>query len=188
MEFDPGLWAERSRLAEVAVLSLAFYLTVVILTRLSGKRTTGQMNNFDWIITVAVGSLAASGILLRDVSYAEATVAIIALGLCQYVVTFVLVRSSTVTKAIKAQPTLLLHKGVFLEDAMKQTRITRAEIESALRSEGIVDPAEANWVILETDGTFAVVPRGDIAIDKAEAMDHVEKPESLPGGAARAEG
>ncbi|MXO69856.1 DUF421 domain-containing protein [Altererythrobacter marinus] len=180
MEFDPSFWADSSRLWEVVALSVAFYVTIVLLTRLSGKRTTGQMNNFDWIITVAVGSLAASGILLRDVSYAEATVAIVALGLCQYAVTFVLVRSSSVTKAIKAEPTLLLHKGVYLEDAMKRTRITKSEIESALRHEGILDPAGANWVVLETDGTLAVIGRDASAIGEAETMDHVERPDNLP--------
>lgn len=179
MEFDPSILAHHSRLAEVAILSLAFYVTIVVLTRLSGKRTTSQMNNFDWIITVVVGSLAASGILLRDVSYAEATAAIVALGVCQYAVTFVSVRSSTFTKAVKAEPTLLLHKGAFIDDALKRTRVTRSEVESALRQEGIVDPAGANWVILETDGTLAVIPRSDTPLADAPVMESVERPDGL---------
>lgn len=48
------------------------YVAVVLAVRIFGKRSTSQMNNFDWIVTVGSGSLLASGVLLKDVTVLEA--------------------------------------------------------------------------------------------------------------------
>lgn len=54
-----------------AVLSaILFYILIVLAVRLFGKRSTAQLNNFDWIINITVGSLVASGILLGFVDKA----------------------------------------------------------------------------------------------------------------------
>jgi uncharacterized membrane protein YcaP (DUF421 family) len=57
-----NMWSSIERVADILLLATVFYFLIVVMVRVSGKRTTGELNNFDWIITVAVGSLAASGI------------------------------------------------------------------------------------------------------------------------------
>ncbi|MGB3722587.1 MAG: DUF421 domain-containing protein, partial [Pacificimonas sp.] len=59
------------RLLSIGLSAIATYIGIVILVRISGKRTTSQMNNFDWIITVALGGLVTSGILLKGVSVVD---------------------------------------------------------------------------------------------------------------------
>ena len=53
-----GWFESWDRLQNVAIAAVFFYAFIVLLVRVLGKRTTSQMNNFDWIITIAVGSLA----------------------------------------------------------------------------------------------------------------------------------
>ena len=166
-------------LGQIALMSLFFYGFIILMTRLSGKRTTGQMNNFDWVITVAVGSLAASGILLEDVAVADAVAAILVLGASQYLLTFVVVRSDTVAHIVKAQPTLLTHRGEYLEDAMRRTRVSRAEIDAALREKGLLQCKDANWVVLETDGTFSVIDQKTTDLAASHTMRDVLKPDHL---------
>lgn len=43
------------------------YMPVILAIRITGKRSTSQMNNFDWIVTVAIGSLTASEIIIDSV-------------------------------------------------------------------------------------------------------------------------
>ncbi len=59
---------------------------------------------------------------------------------------------------------MLLHRGEFLPSALKQarvTRVTRDEIRTAVRSAGLPSLADAEAVVLETDGSFSVIRRGD---------------------------
>ncbi len=173
-------FSDWDRVTGIATSSLLFFVIIIVFVRISGKRTTSQMNNFDWIITVAVGSLAASGIMLRDTAISDAVAAIVALFIAQWAVTWAIVRSEVVSKVVKATPTLLMHKGEYIDAAMMKTRVSKAEIDAALRSNGMADCSEADWVILETDGSMTVIPRQDRAIGKASLLDDVSKPGDLP--------
>jgi uncharacterized membrane protein YcaP (DUF421 family) len=174
MPEDINTWFNSfDRLQSVAVGAAFFYLYVVLLTRVLGKRTTSQMNNFDWIVTVAVGSLAGGGILLKDVSIADAAVGILVLGGLQWLTTWWSLRSEKFAQLIKGKPRLLVHKGQLQERAMRKERIARGEVYAALREAGFVRPADANWLILENDGKFTVIPRQAEGLGDADLLNDV---------------
>ena len=175
-----NLWSGWVRTAEVAASAFLFYVLIVVMARIVGKRTTSELNNFDWIINVAVGSLAASGILLENVASLDAVAAIVVLAFCQYITTQAVQRSRTIANIVKAEPTLLTHKGNFLRDAMKRTRISEEEINTALRRNGLTCNADANWVILETNGTLSVIPQSEVSWEEAEALSNVERADGRP--------
>jgi uncharacterized membrane protein YcaP (DUF421 family) len=54
-----------------------------------------------------------------------------------------------------------MHQGKFLDGAMRAQRITRDEVMAALRSNGLMDASQAAAVVLETDGTIAVIKGAD---------------------------
>ena len=164
---------------EISANALLFYILIIVMVRVVGKRTTSEFNNFDWIINVAVGSLAASGILLRNVASIDAIAAIVVLAACQFVTTKLVLRSEDVADIVKAEPTLLTHKGEYLRDAMARTRISEEEIKMALRAAGIGAVADANWVVLETNGTMSVLPRQNVRWDDADALSDVNCPDEL---------
>ena len=170
-----NLWSGWPRMVEVGGNAFLFYVLIVVMVRLVGKRTTSELNNFDWIINVTIGSLAASGILLKNVATADAIMAIAVLAACQFVTTMVVQRSRKAADIVKAEPTLLTHKG----EAMERTRISEEEIRAALRQKGITENAGANWVVLETNGQLSVIPRQDARWDEAEALSDVRGPANL---------
>jgi len=148
-------WQGIGRTALVGVLA---YLALVVLLRVSGKRTLSKMNAFDLIVTVALGSTLATILLSSDVALAEGLTALAVLILMQYVIAWFSVRSQTVSRLVKAEPTLLVYRGRLLPDALRRERVVDAEIWAAVRAEGIADLAEVAAVVLETDGSFTVVP------------------------------
>lgn len=170
---DPVLLDEQSDLIRVIVSAPILYLTIVLLVRLSGKRATSQMNNFDWIVTVAIGSLVGSGIVLKGVTVIEAAAGVAALLLLQWLLTKGVLHLVWVSRLVKADPVVLLEQGNFREATMKRERVTKREVMSALRGYGLVDPDDAQWVILESDASMSVIPR----IEKRErlrAVDFIE--------------
>jgi Ca2+/Na+ antiporter len=103
------------------------YAALVLILRVTGKRTLSKMNAFDLVVTVALGSTLATVLLSRDVALAEGVTALLLLCLLQYAVTFLSVRSSAFQDFVKARPTLIFHRGRYLEDAMRKERVTREE-------------------------------------------------------------
>jgi uncharacterized membrane protein YcaP (DUF421 family) len=154
MFFDgwQGIW----RTALVGVLA---YLALIVLLRVSGKRTLSKMNAFDLVVTVALGSTLATILLSSDVALAEGLTALGVLILMQFVIAWLSVRSPTVSKLVKSEPALLVYQGQLLPDALRRERVVEREVWASVRSQGIADLADVEAVVLETDGTFTVVPK-----------------------------
>lgn len=144
-------------LARTLVMAVMAYAGLIVLLRLSGKRTLAKMNAFDLVVTVALGSTLATVVLSKDIALAEGIVALGTLILLQFVVTWLSVRSKTVSRAVRGEPTMLLYRGEYLREAMRSQRVTESEVQQAARSQGIADLTD-QAIVLETDGSFSVLP------------------------------
>lgn len=155
-------WAGLGRTLIVGALA---YAALVLLLRISGKRTLTKLNAFDLVVTVALGSTLATILLSKSVALAEGVLAIALLISLQYAITWLSVRSPSFQALIKDTPTLLLHRGAFLDDAMRRQRVTREEVLAAVRAAGAEQIGAIAAVVLETDGSISVLkdargPRG----------------------------
>jgi uncharacterized membrane protein YcaP (DUF421 family) len=59
-------------LLRVVVVGILAYTGLVLLLRISGKRTLSKMNAFDFVVTVALGSTLATILLSSDVAWPRA--------------------------------------------------------------------------------------------------------------------
>jgi uncharacterized membrane protein YcaP (DUF421 family) len=167
MFFDS--WTGLGRVLLVGTLA---YVALVLLLRISGKRTLTKLNAFDLVVTVALGSTLATVLLSKSVALAEGVVALALLVSLQYAIACLSVRSPRFQGLIKAEPTLILHRGRFLDGAMRQQRVTREEILAALRARGAAEVSRVAAAVLETDGSISVVQ--DVG-DGATALDTVDR-------------
>lgn len=125
--------------------------------RISGKRTLAKLNAFDFIVTVAFGTILGSILLSTDTSLVQGSLGFGLLVLLQFLITKLSVHFKQVQNWINNQPTLLLYKGELQHHALRRERVTDSEVRSALRSNGIANLADVDAVVLETDGTFSVI-------------------------------
>ena len=147
-------------LLRVLVITPLAYLALISLLRVSGKRTLSKMNAFDFVVTVALGSTFATIILSADVALIEGVLAFFMLIASQFVITWLSVRSGTVKRFVKSEPSLLFHNGDFLAGAMKRERVTQEEVLAAVRESGKGSLEAVGAVVLETDGTFSILSTG----------------------------
>lgn len=147
-----------SSLAHTLMAGSLGYVVIIIMLRISGKRTLSKWNSFDFVVTIAFGSILAAMLLSKETSLAQASLGFGLLVLYQYGLTWVAARSSWVQALVKAKPRLLLYQGEFKHKALKDERVTEGEILAAIRSQGIGSLNKVDAVILETDGSFSVIP------------------------------
>ena len=144
-------------LVRIVVVGTAAYAALVLILRVSGKRTLAKLNAFDLVVTVALGSTLATVLLSKSVALADGLLGFTLLVGLQYAVAWLSVRSPRFGAVVKSEPSLLLHRGRFLDGAMRRQRITQEEVVSALRSSSLARPGDAAAVVLETDGSLSVV-------------------------------
>jgi uncharacterized membrane protein YcaP (DUF421 family) len=144
-------------LLRIVVVGVLAYAGLVLLLRVTGKRTLSKMNAFDMIVTVALGSTLATVLLSSDIALFEGLLAFALLCGLQYVVATASVHSERFQSIIKAQPSLLFHQGHFIGPMLRKERVTEEEILAAVRSQGHAEMEKVSAVVLETDGSFSVL-------------------------------
>jgi uncharacterized membrane protein YcaP (DUF421 family) len=144
-------------LLRVLVVGTLAYASLVLLLRVSGKRTLSKMNAFDLVVTVALGSTLATVLLTNDVALLEGVLAFALLIGLQLAIAWLSVRSERVQALVKAQPRLMLHRGRVLPVALREERVTEEEVWAAVRAQGTGSLGEVDAVVLETDGSFSVL-------------------------------
>jgi uncharacterized membrane protein YcaP (DUF421 family) len=147
-------------LLRVIVVGTFAYAALIALLRVSGKRSLSKMNAFDLVVTVALGSTFAAVILNNSIPLAEGVLALVLLVCLQFMITWLSVRFRAVEDLVKSEPSLLARDGAYLTDAMREQRVTKKEIEAALRENGTSDITKADCVVLETDGSLSVIQSG----------------------------
>lgn len=145
------------RIFEVAVMSILIYILFVILLRISGKRTLANYKIYDWVISITIGSVGASAILLEDVVFVDGFVSILLLIVLQRSLAYISVKSVKARTFLEGRPTLLYYKGHYLEAAMLKSGVTTTDISQNIRLKANTTPDKVQAVILEKNGEIAVI-------------------------------
>lgn len=155
----PIFFSNWETLLRTLIIGVLAYVALVVLLRISGKRTLSKMNAFDLIVTIALGSTLATVLLNKDIALAEGVLAFALLILLQFLVTWTSVRVRWVRQLATGEPLMLLHRGDVLPSALRRARVTEDEVRAAVRAAGLVSLDAAEAVVLETDGSFSVIKR-----------------------------
>ncbi len=147
------------KLGRIVLTTAMIYVLIVMATKVSGKRSTSQLNNFDWVVTVMIGSLGASTILLRNIPFIEGASSILVLYLLQFLVTKYASISPEFSSFILSDPRIVFYQGQFLPEAMRAERLTRQELECAMRAEGINNFDDIEAIIFESDAKLNVIAK-----------------------------
>ncbi|SJM73068.1 DUF421 domain-containing protein [Psychrobacter piechaudii] len=175
---DMLFFDSQQTLLRMIISAAVVYICIVLLHKVSGKRSTSQLNNFDWVVTVMIGSIGASTVILKNVPIIEGMASIVTLLTFQYLVTKYASLSPEFANTILSEPRVVFYEGQFLPEAMRKERLTRQEIECAMRSEGIHDYEDVAAVIFESDAKLTVVPKRDKR-DRLDAQGDVKPSDTL---------
>jgi uncharacterized membrane protein YcaP (DUF421 family) len=150
-------WGGWDPLARIALVSTLGYIWIVLLLTRSGPRTLSDMTPFDFVITVTLGSAFGRVITATEVSLTEVIVAFAVLVTLQWVAALARGRGFRITKLLEAEPSLLYHRGEILHGAMRRHRLNRTDLLGAVRKSGMGSLAEAQAIILESNGKVSVI-------------------------------
>ena len=157
------MWFDTAQgIVRVILVGTATYFALIVVLRLSGKRTLAKLNAFDFVVTVAFGSTLATILLSKDVAMAEGATALVLLAGLQLIVAKVIAMVPGSRALVTSRPSFLVADGKVLEEALKRHRVSKEEINQVVRGTGHGDLSQVSAVVLETDGTLSVITVGQL--------------------------
>ena len=131
---------------------------VVVLIRLNGLRSLSKMTNFDFVMTIALGSLLATAAGADSWQvFGQSLAAQAALFFVQWSTAKLRRSSDTIETAMQNAPIFLMRDGEFCEDALDETRVAKSDVIAKLREANALELAKVKAVILETTGDVSVL-------------------------------
>ena len=157
-------------IARGSILTALALVWIVLMIRIVGLRSLSKMTNFDFVMTVALGSLlAGASQVAKWGDFAQIGVGIVVLFAMQVAAALLRRSSDKVEAAIQNTPVYLMRDGVIDEDALSKTRVARSDLIAKLREANVLHFSEVRAVVLEATGDVSVL-HGD-SLDERLTQD-----------------
>lgn len=150
-------------LARALLLSAIALVWVIFVVRVIGLRTFSKMTAFDFVATVATGSLLAGACQATTwPEFAQPTLAISALLGAQFVIAKLRQASDQIEETVQNEPVILMRNGKISDDALRETRVAHADLIAKLREANALRFSDVRAVVLETTGDISVLHGDDL--------------------------
>ena len=139
--------------------AVAIYLFLMLVFRISGKRSLAEMNAFDLVLVLIIGEAASQGLTGDDFSITTTFVLVTTLILMEKGFALLKQNSKPVERWLDDLPTVIVEDGKPLLAKMKQQEVNEEDVlEAARQSQGLERMDQVKYAVLERGGTISVVP------------------------------
>ena len=160
--------------------ALILYILVVIVMRIMGKRQIGQLQPFEFVITIMIAELAAIPMQNTGVPLINGIIPILTLLIAQLTFSFVTLKSERLRGIICGKPSVLIHSGKIVEKELQRQNYNLNDLIEQLRSKSYPNVSDVEFAILETSGQISVIPKAQKRPIVPEDMKVDTQYEGLP--------
>ena len=137
---------------------LSVYLILLVITRVSGRRTLAQMTPFDFVLLLIIAETTQQAPLGDDFSITNAVILIVTLFTADISLSYVKRWSPRVGRLIDGQPTLLVRNGDIDRHALRRARMDEQDLLTAARSQhGLERLDQIKHAVLESDTGISII-------------------------------
>ena len=144
---------------ELLLRGVIVYAFLLVLIRITGRRQTGMMTPFDFILLLILSNTVQNAMNGGDNSLGGGLFLAGTLVVINWIMLILSRHFRLVHWVLVGWPAFLVRDGEIQEKVMHRERITHHELMSALRQAGLANIEQAKDVILETNGTISVIHR-----------------------------
>lgn len=160
--------------------AILLYIFVLLVMRLMGKREIGQLQPFEFAISIMIADLATIPMADTGIPISNGLIPILGLLVMHLLISILNMKSIRAREIICGRPTILVYRGKIDEKALKKERFTINELEERLRGNNIINLGDVEYAILETSGQVTVIQKPEKRGTIPEDFNIVPDYEGIP--------
>ena len=141
---------------EFIVRGIAVYIFLLVMVRLSGRRTVGQFTPFDLLVVVLLSEAVSNSMNGGDESLVGGLIIATTLVAINSLVALISSRNASFEKLVDGDAVLIGRDGVFFDKVVRTCRLSESDLEEALREHDCPRP-EMKCAFLEADGEITIL-------------------------------
>jgi uncharacterized membrane protein YcaP (DUF421 family) len=139
---------------------VAVYFILLVILRVSGRRTLAQMTTFDFVLLLIIAETTQQALLGEDFSLTNAGLLIIALMATDIGLSLLRQRWPRLDRLIEGLPLILVEDGRPIKERVDKSRVDEDDILTAAReSQGIERMEQIKYAVLERNGKISIIPK-----------------------------
>ena len=138
----------------ILVLIILFFIT-----KMMGKKQISELNFFDYVVGITIGSIAADISLDIEKNMIEGIAALFIYGFISYIISFVSIKSILARRFFIGVPTVLVEKGKIIESGLKKSKIDVNDLLMEARENGYFNLDEIDYALMEVNGNISFLPK-----------------------------
>lgn len=131
---------------------LTSIVVLFLLSKLMGRKQVGQMNLFDYIIGITIGSIAAEMTLNNEIDFFEGAFAISIYALVALLISYLTSKSIIARRLITGSPSILIQNGTILFQNLKKSKLDINDLLQEARNHGYFDLSQVEYALMEANG------------------------------------
>ena len=149
---------------DAVLRGVSIYLIVLVVIRLSGRRTLGEMTAFDFVLLLIIAETTQQALLGEDFSITNAFLLVTTLVGLDILMSLLKQRFDLIDRVIDGVPMIIVENGRPLEERLRKARLDKADIMQAARKlQGLERMDQIKFAVLEADGSITVIPQTEAA-------------------------
>ena len=140
----------------VGFRSIFFYVVIVIVYKIMGKREIGELSIIDFIVSLFIAELVAISIENYEETLFLSLIPIIILGLLQIITSYFSFKNKKIRDLLDGRPSVIIKRGKVNFKEMQKIRYNLDDLLCQLRGEGIKSLSEVDYAILEANGKLSI--------------------------------
>ncbi len=156
------------------------YSIVLVVFRLMGKRQLGELQPFEFVITLIIADLATIPMAEINIPVIHGVVPLLTLMLLHFFISWISRKSIFMRKVINGKPVLIITPDGINYDALKKLNMNLNDLNEALRNLNYFSLDQIEYAIVETNGKITVLPNADNAPLCATDFNIKKEPSSMP--------
>jgi uncharacterized membrane protein YcaP (DUF421 family) len=145
---------------ETVLRAAAIYLVLLLVFRVTGKRTLAEMNAFDMVLLLIIGESVSQGLMGDDFSITTALILVVTLVVMELGFALVKQKSRNAERWLDDVPLIVVKDGEPLKDRMDRARVDEEDVlEAARGAHGLENMRQIKYAVVERGGSISVIPR-----------------------------
>lgn len=140
---------------EVVYRTFLSALTLFLLAKAMGRKQIGELNTFDYIIGITIGSIASEMTVNSDVSLINCIVAMAVLSLIGILISYGTTKSMFLRRFFTGCPIILIENGKIIEKGLNKARFDINDLLQECRINGYFDISEIAYAVMEANGRIS---------------------------------
>ena len=155
----------------VILRALFSLVTLFLVTKMIGKKQISELSLFDYVVGISIGNFAAEVTTNLDNNYIHGTVAVLVFGIVAYLISILTMKSIVLRRYFMGIPTVIIEKGVLLEDSLKKIKYDINDLLEQCRELGYFDISQIEYAIMEADGKISIMPKSEYETVKRKDLN-----------------